>query len=151
MVDEMQTVPDKADLAAYLVRTTFVHWTAVTLFDRILSLTTLLSIFILGPPLGRAMWLWWDQKPDRSPAAQHIALSISTMTVITRLLIVYGGLWKLNPRMVAWYAWIDRSLPISGDVEVSSGTVEVSGTAEVSSGTVDATISNEPLDVRISR
>lgn len=110
----------------------------MTLLDRIISLTTLLSLFVVGPPLGRSLSLWWDQKRSRPLYSEHIVLAISTMIVMTTLATAYGELWKLNPRMVAWYAWIDFALPINGEVEVSNDPLAVR-------------VDNEPLDVTISR
>jgi aerobic-type carbon monoxide dehydrogenase small subunit (CoxS/CutS family) len=39
----------------------------------------------------------------RCTPTQHIALGLSTMLVIVALMVAYGGVWKLRPRMVAWY------------------------------------------------
>jgi hypothetical protein len=45
------------------------------------------------------------------------------MIALAALILVYGALWKLSPKSVAWYTWIER-VPISGDVEVT-GSVDV--------------------------
>jgi hypothetical protein len=84
----------------------------VNLLERIVSLLSLLSLFILGPALGRALLLWWDKRRDRSLPAQHIALGISTMLVLAIFIMIYGAVWKANPRLVAWYTWIDTEIPI---------------------------------------
>jgi hypothetical protein len=120
------------------------------LFAHISSLLTLLSLFILGPALGRALLLWWDGQRKRTLPSQHMALGISTMITMAALLIFYGTVWKANPRLVAWYSWIDTELPISGDVEVTGGSVEVTGSVDVS-GSVDANVTNEPLKVEVDR
>ena len=126
------------------------------LIEHIFSLITLLSLFILGPALGRALLLWWDKRRERTLPSQHIALGFSTMIVVAALLVFYGVVWKTNPRLVAWYSWIDTEIPISGDVEVSSGSVDVSESVEVRgsvdvSGSVDANVTNEPLRVEVDR
>jgi hypothetical protein len=122
----------------------------MNLFAHISSLITLVSLFILGPALGRALLLWWDKHRERSLPSQHIALGFSTMIVVAALLVFYGVVWKTNPRLVAWYSWINTEIPTSGDVEVSRGSVDVSGNVEVS-GSVDANVTNEPLRVEVDR
>jgi ABC-type transport system involved in cytochrome c biogenesis permease subunit len=37
----------------------------MNLFAHISSLVTLVSLFILGPALGRALLLWWDGAPGK--------------------------------------------------------------------------------------
>jgi hypothetical protein len=128
----------------------------MNLFAHISSLLTLLSLFILGPALGRALLLWWDKRRERTLPSQQIALGLSTMIAVAVLLVFYGLLWKANPRLVAWYSWINTEIPISGDVEVSGGNVDVTGNVEVTgsvnvSGSVDANVTNEPLRVEVDR
>jgi hypothetical protein len=67
------------------------------LVERISSLVTLLSLFIVGPALGKALLLWWDERTQRSLPSQHIALTVSTMIAFTALIAVYGVIWKANP------------------------------------------------------
>ena len=104
--------------------------------DRISSLVTLVSLFVLGPAIGRVLLLWWDKRRQRSLPAQHIALALSTMIAMTALIGTYGIIWKANPKLITWYGWVNQQIPIVGDVEVS--------------GSVSADISNEPLKVEIS-
>ena len=49
------------------------------LVERISSLVTLLSLFVVAPALGRALLLWWDERTQRSLPSQHIALALSMM------------------------------------------------------------------------
>jgi hypothetical protein len=96
------------------------------LTEHTISIITLVSLFILGPALGRALLLWWDARRERSLPSQHIALAASTMVALTGLIIIYGVIWKANPRMVAWYSWIS-SIPIEGSVSADvSGYVDTS-------------------------
>ena len=96
------------------------------LVEHILSIVTLLSLFILGPALGRALLLWWDARRARALPSQHIALAACTMVALTGLVILYGVIWKANPKMVAWYSWIN-SIPIEGSVSADvSGYVDTS-------------------------
>jgi hypothetical protein len=37
------------------------------------------------------------------------------MFAITGFIAIYGLIWNANPKMVAWYSWI-QSVPIDGDV-----------------------------------
>jgi hypothetical protein len=48
------------------------------------------------------------------------------MIALTALIVTYGVIWKANPRMVAWYSWIN-SIPIDGNVSA-----EVSGYVDTS-------------------
>ena len=96
------------------------------LAEHIFSILTFLSLFILGPALGRALLLWWDSRRERSLPSQRIALAVCTMIALTGLIIIYGVVWKANPRMVAWYSWIN-SIPIEGSVSADvSGYVDTS-------------------------
>jgi hypothetical protein len=98
----------------------------VKLVEHIVSLVSLVSLFILGPSLGRALLLWWDKRRERSLPSQHVALADCAMIAITGLIIGYGLIWKANPRMIAWYSWIS-SIPIDGNVNA-----EVSGYVDTS-------------------
>ena len=98
----------------------------VKLVEHIFSLVSLGSLFILGPALGRALLFWWDKRRERSLPSQHIALAACMMVALTGLIVVYGIIWKANPKMVAWYSWI-YSMPINGDVNA-----EVSGHVDTS-------------------
>jgi hypothetical protein len=112
----------------------------MSLFERISSLVTFVSLFILGPAFGRALVLWWDKRKERSLASQHIALAISTMIALTILLVIYGFAWNVNHRAVVWYAWMGSGLPtntdVSGSIEVS-GNTNVSGSVDVSGSTIE--------------
>lgn len=99
-----------------------------------LSLVTLLSLFYLGPAFGRAMLMRLDSRERWSQSTQHIALGLSTMVALTCMILIYGVVWKLSPKSVAWYTWMDE-VPITGSVDVSGGTVDI----------------QEPLKVRIDR
>jgi hypothetical protein len=98
----------------------------VTLVEHIFSLVSLVSLFILGPALGRALLLWRDKGRERSLPSQHVALAVCTMIAITGLIAIYGVVWKANPSMVTWYSWLS-SVPIDGSVSADvSGYVETS-------------------------
>jgi hypothetical protein len=43
---------------------------------------------------------------------------VSTMIALTALIAVYGVVWKANPRLIAWYAWISPEIPIQGSVDI---------------------------------
>ena len=97
---------------------------AMRLLYHALSLISLLSLFYLGPAFGRAMLMRLDKRQRWSQSTQHIALGLSTMIALTGMILVYGLVWKISPKSVAWYAWVDQAIPIVGDVEVN-GTVNV--------------------------
>jgi CBS domain containing-hemolysin-like protein len=74
--------------------------------DNALSLITLLSLFLVGPALGRALvasfynWQnWWLP-------FQHLAIGLCTLIAVAGMVLLYGALWKLSPKSVAWYGWI---------------------------------------------
>jgi len=46
--------------------------------ERVFSLASLISLFILGPAFGRALLLWWDKRRERSLPSQHVALAVCT-------------------------------------------------------------------------
>jgi low temperature requirement protein LtrA len=108
----------------------------MNLIDRAISLVTLASLFVLGPAFGRAILFRWERRQTWSQSKQHMALGLSTMIALTGLLLVYGVVWKMSPRTVAWYSWIATDLPISGNVDVT--------------GSVSAEIS-EPLHVKVDQ
>jgi hypothetical protein len=58
------------------------------------------------------------ERTQRSLPSQHIALMVSTMIALTALIAVYGVVWKANPRLIAWYAWISPEIPIEGSVDI---------------------------------
>lgn len=94
--------------------------------EHIISIVSLISLFVLGPGIGRAMLLWWDGKRERSLPSQQVALALCTMIAVTGLVGIYGAVWAANPRMVAWYSWI-YSIPIDGSVSADvSGYVDTS-------------------------
>jgi NAD(P)-dependent dehydrogenase (short-subunit alcohol dehydrogenase family) len=74
--------------------------------------------FAHTPALGKALLLWWDERTQRSLPSQHIALTVSTMIALTALIAIYGVVWKANPRLIAWYAWISPEIPIEGSVDI---------------------------------
>ena len=45
------------------------------------------------------------------------------MIAVTAMILAYGALWKLSPKYVAWYGWI-QEVPVTGNVNVT-GPVEV--------------------------
>ena len=90
----------------------------MSIFDNALTLITLLSLFLLGPALGRAMVACLHGWQDWSLPIQHLAVGICTMIAVTGMVFAYGGLWKLSPKSVAWYAWIQQ-VPVAGTVNIS--------------------------------
>jgi hypothetical protein len=40
------------------------------------------------------------------------------MIAFTALIAIYGVIWKANPRLIAWYAWIGPEIPIEGSVDI---------------------------------
>jgi hypothetical protein len=74
--------------------------------DNALSLITLVSLFLLGPALGRASVACFDGWPDWSLPAQHLAVGICTMIAVSAMILAYGALWKWSPKSVAWYAGV---------------------------------------------
>ena len=112
--------------------TTSKSWLIVKILEHAFSIVSLLSLFLLGPALGRALLLWWDKRRERSLPSQYIALATCTMIALTGLIVIYGVIWKADRRMVAWYDWMD-SIPINGDVNAEvSGGVDVRGSVETS-------------------
>jgi hypothetical protein len=91
--------------------------------DNALTLITLLSLFLLGPALGRALVARFDNWQDWSLPMQHLAVGFCTMIAVTGMVLVYGALWKLSPKSVAWYTWI-HEVPVAGNVNVT-GPVDV--------------------------
>ena len=94
------------------------------MMDNFTSLVTLISLIVLGPPLGRAVF-----RNPKGPLTQ----AIGTMVGISILPGVYGAVWSVKHRSIAWYAWLGQ-IPISGNVEVS--------------GDISADVS-EPLRVQV--
>ena len=60
---------------------------------------------------------------DWSLPMQHLAVGICTMIAVTGMVLVYGAQWKLSPKSVAWYTWI-QEVPVAGNVNVT-GPVDV--------------------------
>jgi hypothetical protein len=94
----------------------------MSFLDNALTLITLASLFLLGPALGRALvscfnWQNW------SLPIQHLAVGICTMIAVVGMVFAYGALWKLSPKSVAWYGWV-QEVPVIGNVSVT-GPVEV--------------------------
>src|SRR5277367_1309232 len=90
----------------------------MSIFDNGLTLITLVSLFLLGPALGRAMVACLHGWQDWSLPIQHLAVGICTMIAVTGMVFAYGALWKLSPKSVAWYTWIEE-VPVTGAVEVT--------------------------------
>jgi hypothetical protein len=91
--------------------------------DNAISLITLASLFLLGPALGRALVACFDSWRNWSLPIQHLAVGTCTMIAVTGMVLIYGELWKLSPKSVAWYGWIQQ-VPVAGNVNVT-GPVEV--------------------------
>jgi hypothetical protein len=83
-----------------------------------LSLITLLSLFLLAPAIGRALVARFTGWQDWSLSIQHLAVGICTMIAVSGMVLAYGALWKLSPKSVAWYTWIEE-VPVTGAVEVT--------------------------------
>jgi hypothetical protein len=67
------------------------------------SIATLLSLFVLGPALGRAMF----------PQGSQLIQAFGRMVAIVGLLFLYGMIWIANPSLVSWYTWL-AEIPING-------------------------------------
>ena len=91
---------------------------AMDFLDNALSLITLLSLFLLGPALGRAMIACFSGWQDWWLPIQHLAIGICTMIAVTGMVFAYGALWKLSPKSVAWYTWIQQ-VPVTGNMNVT--------------------------------
>jgi len=91
---------------------------AMDFLDNALTLITLLSLFLLGPAIGRALVARFDNWQHWSLPIQHLAVGICTMIAVTGMVLVYGALWKLSPKSVAWYSWI-QEVPVAGNVNVT--------------------------------
>jgi hypothetical protein len=94
------------------------------MIDHFTSLLTLISLIVLGPALGRAIF-----RNPRGPLFQ----AVGTMVALALLLALYGFIWTVRPRSVVWYTWL-ANMPVSADV---SGSI--------------ATDVSEPLRVQIER
>lgn len=88
------------------------------MLDNALSLITLLSLFLLGPALGRALVACVPRWQDWSLPIQHLVVGICTMIAVTGMILAYGELWKFSPKSVAWYNWI-QEVPVAGNVNVT--------------------------------
>jgi hypothetical protein len=97
--------------------------------DYFFSWITLISLFVLGPPLGRSLGSRWTR------FTASVATALGTMLVVCILLGAYGLVWAARPRTVLWYAWIGE-FPIKGYVSVD--------------GDITAVIP-EPLKVQVDR
>ena len=91
--------------------------------DNALTLITLVSLFLLGPALGRALVSCFESWQNWPLPIQHLAVGICTMIAVTAMVLTYGALWKLSPKSVAWYSWI-QEVPVAGRVNVN-GPVDV--------------------------
>ena len=98
------------------------------MLDHFTSLVTLISLFVLGPALGGAIF-----RRAHGPITQ----AVCTLVGISLLLGLYGLIWTARPRLVAWYSWLhDIPIEIVGSVDIS--------------GHVSSDI-QEPLRVQIER
>jgi hypothetical protein len=91
--------------------------------DNALTLITLLSLFLLGPALGRAVVVSFRSWQNWSLPMQHLAVGLCTMIAVAGMIFAYGALWKVSPKLVAWYGWI-QEVPVVGNVGVT-GPVEI--------------------------
>jgi hypothetical protein len=90
----------------------------MSILDNALSLITLLSLFLLGPALGRALVACVPGWQDWPLAIQHLVVGICTMIAVAAMVLAYGELWKFSPTSVAWYNWI-QEVPVAGNVNVT--------------------------------
>ena len=90
----------------------------MSILDNALTLITLLSLFLLGPALGRALVACFPGWQDWSLPIQHLVVGICTMIAVTCMVVAYGALWKVSPKSVAWYGWI-QEVPVAGNVNVT--------------------------------
>jgi hypothetical protein len=72
------------------------------------SLLTLISLLVLGPPLGQTIL--------RNPKTALVR-AIGTMLAIAILLGVYGMIWSARPSSILWYTWV-AELPINGGITI---------------------------------
>jgi hypothetical protein len=94
----------------------------MSILDNALSLITLLSLFLLGPALGRALVACVPGWQDWPLAIQHLVVGICTMIAVAAMVLAYGELWKFSPTSVAWYNWI-QEVPVAGNVNVGDARV----------------------------
>lgn len=91
--------------------------------DNAFTLITLLSLFLLGPAVGRAIVASFRYWQHWSLPMQHLAVGLCTMIAVAGMVLAYGALWKVRPTSVAWYGWI-QEVPVGGNVSVT-GPVEI--------------------------
>jgi hypothetical protein len=72
---------------------------AMDFLNNALTLITLLSLFLLGPTLGRALVACFDSWHNRSLPIQHLAVGICTMIAVTGMILVYGGAMETEPQV----------------------------------------------------
>jgi hypothetical protein len=72
---------------------------AMGFLDNALTLITLVSLFLLGPALGRALVACFENWQGWSLPIQHLAVGICTMIAVTAMVLAYGALWKLVPSL----------------------------------------------------
>jgi len=72
------------------------------------SLLSLISLLVLGPPLGQTIL--------RNPKTALVR-AIGTMLAIAILLGVYGMIWSARPNSILWYTWV-AELPINGGITI---------------------------------
>jgi hypothetical protein len=64
---------------------------AMDFLDNALTLITLLSLFLLGPALGRAMVACFSGWQEWWLPIQHLAIGICMMIAVTGMVLVYGA------------------------------------------------------------
>jgi hypothetical protein len=93
----------------------------MAMLDNALTLISLISLFLLGPALGRALVACFARWQEWPLPLQHLTVGICTMTVVTAMVLAYGALWKVSPKSVAWYSWI-QEVPVAGNVNITGDT-----------------------------
>ena len=72
---------------------------AMDFLNNALTLITLLSLFLLGPTLGRALVACFDSWHNRSLPIQHLAVGICTMIAVTGMILKNGGAMETEPQV----------------------------------------------------
>jgi hypothetical protein len=72
-----------------------------------LTIATLVSLFVLGPAFGRAMF----------PRGSQLAQAVGKMIAVGGLLFLYGVIWMANPSLISWYTWL-AEVPINGSINI---------------------------------
>jgi hypothetical protein len=101
--------------------------------ERVISLLTLLSLFMLPSFIGRVFVVWVNARTPLAVVRQHMVMGGAAGLSLTTLVLFYGIIWDAYPNCVVWLSWMQRSVPISGYV----------------TGEVD--VNNDPLRVQIQK